>query len=93
MKWFVASLVFLYFNLALLIGLFYGLTYNLVDDYLLDIQRQRLKLLCEKEYKLSLKFDYCCKSCWHTWLSPHHVYTCPKCRSKNIDMDYYKTDD
>lgn len=37
---------------------------------------------------MALKFDYCCKKCWHTWKLPYKVLTCPKCGSKNIDLEY-----
>lgn len=94
-KWkcFCLCLIFIYFGLALQIGLLIGHSYNIIDDQITDSQRQRLKRLCEKEVKMALQFDYCCKSCWHTWVSTHRAYVCPKCGSKNLDVGYYKTDD
>jgi Zn finger protein HypA/HybF involved in hydrogenase expression len=35
-----------------------------------------------------LNFDYCCKKCWHTWKIPYKVLSCPKCGSKDIDLQY-----
>ena len=42
---------------------------------------------------MALKFDYCCKKCWHMWKVTKKTSTCPKCGSVNIDLQYEKTDD
>ena len=40
---------------------------------------------------MGLKYDYCCKKCWHMWHTDKKTDVCPKCGSKNLDLDYYKT--
>lgn len=37
---------------------------------------------------MPIKYDYCCKKCWHTWKIGYKVLTCPKCGSDNIDLQY-----
>lgn len=32
------------------------------------------------------RYDYCCKSCWHTWRSEKKYTKCPKCKSENLDI-------
>ena len=31
-------------------------------------------------------YDYCCKKCWHTWRDKRKFEKCPKCKSKDIDI-------
>lgn len=40
---------------------------------------------------MAVKYSYMCKDCWHDWKIGYKVLTCPKCGSKNIDLDYEVT--
>lgn len=35
---------------------------------------------------MNVRFDYCCKNCWYTWKSIKKMFYCPKCKSKNMDI-------
>jgi Zn finger protein HypA/HybF involved in hydrogenase expression len=31
-------------------------------------------------------FDYCCKKCFYMWKSKNKYIVCPKCKSKELDI-------
>jgi len=33
-------------------------------------------------------YDHICKNCWHQWRSPKKATQCPKCKGKDLDVDY-----
>ena len=35
---------------------------------------------------MNKRYDYCCKTCWHTWRSEKIYKYCPKCKTQNIDV-------
>lgn len=40
---------------------------------------------------MPLMYSYMCKNCWKDWKVGYKVLTCPKCGSKNIDLQYEVT--